>query len=125
MTSPSRPPKDGPGWETTYREFVGLLGDLQHRAVVAPLLREWFGYVVVGAKGTPQIRSLSGERIALDDVHRRVQSYPERRYEFYQRKMSCYHWDDFAERHWQEHLAGEANAVTPTPRWRRLFTAKW
>jgi len=59
--------------------------------------------------------------VSLEEVHRRIQANPEQRYDFYQRAMSCFHWDDFAERCWQEHLAAERAAVQWPPWWKRLF----
>jgi hypothetical protein len=106
--SASRPSKDEPGWETSYDEFCQLL-DLPSRAVVAPLLKDWFGYEVSGGNGRPEIRSASGERVKLADVHQQIQDDAERRYDFYQRKMSCFHWDPFAERCYREYLAAQAS----------------
>ena len=103
-----RPTINEPGWETTEDEFQGLLDDLQWRAVVAPVLREWFDCDVVGPKGAPELRTAAGERLSASDLHRRIQADPERRYALYQRKMSCFHWDDFAERLYAKHLAAQA-----------------
>jgi hypothetical protein len=73
-----RPAKEEPGWETSYDEFCHLLGELHWRAVVAPLLKDWYGYDVVGAKGRPELVSTSGDRVPLREAHDRIQADPDR-----------------------------------------------
>jgi hypothetical protein len=105
MAAETHPPKDGPGWETKYEDFVRLLKYIPHRAVVAPLLKKWFDYDVVGPKDAAEIRTAAGEAMAFDEVYRQIESDAERRYDLYQHKMSCWHLDNYAERRYREYLA--------------------
>jgi hypothetical protein len=120
--SQSHPDKTGPGWETTYGAFVDLLGEIHGRVVVAPLLRDWFGYEIIGPEKAPELRAPSGDLMPLHVVHDRIQADPELRYTFYQHRMARAHWDSFAHQRWEEHLAAQARAAPrPVPWWRRLF----
>ena len=46
------------GYETVFADFVELLGAIKTRAVVAPLLKQWLDYDVVGLPKASEIRAV-------------------------------------------------------------------
>lgn len=96
-----------PNYTTTFDDLLALLKRMPQRAVVALQLRKWFGYEVIGPENDPEIRSACGDPVSLEHLLHRLETDPPGLLDsFHQRKMSCRHWDDFAERDYRQYLAG-------------------
>jgi hypothetical protein len=78
------------GYEMTFEDFRRLVYEPSSQPVIAPLLKEWFGYDICGQGPVTVVRSQGGSVIALRVLHAEIQRDPPRQYTVYQRAMDLW-----------------------------------
>jgi len=73
----------GTGYKLSKEQFATLISDQSYRAVVAPLLRRWFAYEIIGFGQDTQMRSANGP-VDPDQLHNSIQSDSRKQNELYQ-----------------------------------------
>jgi hypothetical protein len=73
----------GGGYKLSGEQFMSLISDQSYRSVVAPVLRRWFAYEIVGFGQHTSVRSAGGP-VDLDQLHKTIQADPNRQNELYQ-----------------------------------------
>jgi hypothetical protein len=76
----------GTGYKLSKEQFGILISDQSCRAVVAPLLRRWFAYEIIGFGQDAQVRSANGS-VDPDQLHNSIQSDSRKQNEMYQTAM--------------------------------------
>ena len=76
----------GAGYKLSKEQFASLISDQPYRSVVAPLLRRWFAYEIIGFGQNTSMRSASGS-IDLDQLHNSIQADSRKQHELYQTAM--------------------------------------
>ena len=76
----------GTGYKLSKDQFISLISGHSYRSVVAPLLRRWFAYEIIGFGENTSVRSASGP-VDLDQVHNSIQADSRKQNELYQTAM--------------------------------------
>ena len=87
---PGYRPDYGTGYRVTFDDFRNLIAYPPYRSSIGPLLRDWYGYEIVGTERDAVVRSPAGDVIELSALHKAIQSAPQKRYDLYQRAMSLW-----------------------------------
>ena len=74
----------------TFDDFRQLVAYPPYRSSIGALLRDWYGYEIVGSEKDAVVRSPAGEVIDLGVLHEAIQSDPQKQYDLYQRAMSLW-----------------------------------
>jgi hypothetical protein len=87
---PSQPPRQrvtyGTGYKLSNEQFMSLISDQSYRSVVAPLLRRWFAYEIIGSGQNTSVRSAGGD-VDLEQLHNAIQADTRKQHELYQTAM--------------------------------------
>ena len=78
------------GYEISEPDFRQIIAYGPWQDIARPLLRQWFGYEIDGQGEAAKVRSATGDDIDLGDLHRRIQTDPQVRYDIYQRAMNVW-----------------------------------
>jgi hypothetical protein len=81
----------GTGYEVSLKDFVQLLEYPTHRAPLAPIIHECFGYQVGACDGVV-IRNNGGQEVSAASMHAAIQSDPERQQRLYSAAMKLWHF---------------------------------
>ncbi len=76
----------GAGYKLSKDQVASLISDQPYRSVVAPLLRRWFAYEIIGFGQDAQVRSANGS-VDPDQLHNSIQSDSRKQNEMYQTAM--------------------------------------
>ncbi|HEX3942517.1 MAG TPA: hypothetical protein VHW69_00375 [Rhizomicrobium sp.] len=76
----------GTGYKLSKEQFAILISDQSCRAVVAPLLRRWFAYEIIGFGQDTQVRS-ANDPVDPDQLHNSIQADSRKKSELYQTAM--------------------------------------
>jgi hypothetical protein len=76
----------GTGYKLSNEQFMSLISDQSYRSVVAPLLRRWFAYEIIGFGPNTSVRSAGGD-VDLEQLHNSIQADPRKQNELYQTAM--------------------------------------
>jgi len=87
-----RPDPDIPptGYEVSFEDFRRLVSDPYCQPVIAPLLREWYGYEITGQGQETVIRSADGRGVGLRHLHNLIQIDPPKQRTVYNRAMDLW-----------------------------------
>jgi hypothetical protein len=80
---PGYDPKRGNGYRLSLDEFLALIAVTEYRPTVAPMLRRWFGYEIVGLEANTALRAAKGVAVDAATVHQSIQGDPQKQYELY------------------------------------------
>jgi hypothetical protein len=87
---PSQPPGPrvtyGAGYKLSNEQFMSLISDQSYRSVVAPLLRRWFAYEIIGSGQNTSVRSASGD-VDIEQLHNSIQADTRKQNGLYQTAM--------------------------------------
>jgi len=84
---PTRPSLTyGTGYKLSNEQFASLISGQSYRSVVAPLLRRWFAYEIVGFGQDVSLRSAAGP-VDVDQLHKFIQADAGKQNELYQTAM--------------------------------------
>lgn len=64
-----------------------LVSGTEYRFVIAPMLKEWFAYSIIGEGTDSTVLASDGTVVSLDLLHDQTQSDPKKQYYLYQRAM--------------------------------------
>ena len=78
------------GYELSFEDFRRLVSDPASQPVIAPLLRDWYRYEIVGQGPKTVVRSEEGHVISIRVLHNRIQIDPPKQYSVYQRAMDIW-----------------------------------
>ena len=76
----------GTGYKLSKEQFSTLISDQSYRSVVAPFLRRWFAYEIIGFGQDTHVRSASGP-VDIDQLHNAIQADSRKQSELYQTAM--------------------------------------
>ena len=76
------------GYEISLKDFLDLCS--YHRKEIAPLLRDWFGYVMVTAGQNFLLLDENGAEVSPEAVHERIQADPDRQGSIYRVAMTLW-----------------------------------
>ena len=85
---PNYHPEMGTGYQVTFDDFRQLISYKGWQPAIAPLIKVWFGYEIVGTGAAAFVRSPSGEPVDLQELHSEIQSDPRKQYDLYQNAMN-------------------------------------
>ena len=83
-------PEYGSGYQLSFEDFRQLVSYATYQASVAALLRNWFGYEIVGEGDSTVVRTPSDDVVDLRALHDLIQSDPEKQYRIYQCAMTLW-----------------------------------
>ena len=81
-------PDRGSGYRLRLEDLRQLVSRQEYRSAIAVMLKDWFGYDIVGTGNDAAILAADGDVVVLETVHERIQSDPQKQYFLYQRAMS-------------------------------------
>jgi len=76
----------GDGYKLSTEQFLSLISGQSYRSVVAPLLRRWFAYEIIGFGENTSVRSANAP-IDLTQLHDTIQADSRKQNELYQTAM--------------------------------------
>jgi hypothetical protein len=80
----------GSGYEVTFHDFCRLISEASSQPSIAPLMREWFSYEIIGQGHAAVVRASTGEAVDLQALHALIQSDPQKQYTLYQQAMDLW-----------------------------------
>lgn len=87
---PNYRPDFGTGYRVTFDDFRTLIAYPSYRPSIGALLRDWYGYEIVGSETDAVVGSQAGDAIDLNALHAAIQSDPQKQYDLYQRAMTLW-----------------------------------
>lgn len=78
------------GYELTLEDFHQLVSYPPYQKTIGALLKDWYGYEIVGRDGATIIQSASANPVSLELLYQRIQREPAKQYELYQAAMSLW-----------------------------------
>jgi len=84
---PNYLPDHGTGYQLTREHVRRLVHGPEYRSVIAPMLKDWFGYEIIGDGLDTTVRASNGSLVSLDVLHEQTQRDPKTQYYLYQRAM--------------------------------------
>jgi hypothetical protein len=87
---PNYNPHIGTGYQVTFGDFCRLVSDPYCQPSIGLLLRSWFGCEIEGEKKSALVRSADGKILNLADLHKSIQSDPQKQYYLYQEAMTLW-----------------------------------
>jgi hypothetical protein len=87
---PNYRPDYGSGYKISLRDFRQLVSDPSWQQTTGRLLRDWFGYEIVGERSEATVRSAEGGAIDLSQLHSAIQADPQKQYQLYQAAMDLW-----------------------------------
>ncbi len=87
---PGYRPDYGTGYRVTFDDFRNLVAYPPYRSSIGALLRNWYGYDIVGTEREAVVRSSAGDVIDLHALHAAIQSDPPKQYDLYQTAMTLW-----------------------------------
>jgi len=78
------------GYEISFQDFRRLVSDPSCQPVIAPLLRDWYGYEIAGHGPETVVRSQNGDRVGLLVLHHKIQIDPSKQRTIYDRAMDLW-----------------------------------
>jgi len=81
-------PDRGNGYRLRLEELRRLVAKSEYRSAVAPLLKCWFDYDILGEGENAAVLKPNGDVVTLDVLHDQIQSDPEKQYYLYQCAMN-------------------------------------
>lgn len=79
------------GYSITLHQFQRLLYYPPFREVIAPLIREWYGFEVRPAGELATVHDGNGNQVTIESVHDVIQADPERQGRIYREAMTLWH----------------------------------
>jgi hypothetical protein len=79
-----------PGYEVTLADFRQLLSYPYYREQTAPLLKEWYGFSVVGDETETAVLTASGKPVNIPALHAYIQADPEKQGRLYHTAMTLW-----------------------------------
>ena len=76
----------GTGYKLSNDQFITLISDQSYRPVVAPLLRRWFAYEIIGFGQNTSVRCGDGP-VDPNQLHNSIQADSRKQNELYQTAM--------------------------------------
>lgn len=76
-------PDFGRGYQITFDEFRQLISYPYYQPPIAALLRDWYGYEIVGSEDKAVVRDASGV-VDLKTLFEAIQADPQKQYYLYQ-----------------------------------------
>ena len=80
-------PDCGSGYQLSRELVRRLVSEREYRSVIAPMLKDWFGYEITGQGADTTVQASDGTVVTLDVLHDQTQSDPKKQYYLYQRAM--------------------------------------
>ena len=87
---PNYNPHVGTGYQVTFSDFCRLVSDPYCQPSIAPLLRRWFSCEIEGERKAAVVRAPDGRRLDLAELHKIIQSDPQKQYDLYQEAMTLW-----------------------------------
>jgi hypothetical protein len=81
-------PDRGSGYQLRLKDLRQLVSDAAYQSAIAVMLKDWFGYDIVGTGKDAAILAPGGDIVELETLHDLIQSDPKKQYYLYQRAMS-------------------------------------
>ena len=95
IREPSWPPPNyrpdyGTGYRVTWDDFRQLITYPPYRPSIGALLKDWYGYEIVGPEDAGAVRSQEGADVDLSTLHETIQADPQKQYDLYQAAMTLW-----------------------------------
>ena len=85
---PKYRPDQGSGYQLDLEHLRRLVSVPAYRSSIGVMLKDWFGYDIVGTGNDAAILEPNGNVVVLETLHDLIQSDPKKQYYLYQRAMS-------------------------------------